>query len=153
MEHIQVLKPSDVILSFDGVDIANDGIGKCGFDVVANILSERTKLQEYKKGGEKNPQQVELDAIQDYIKESDNLVSLCVQIHDCDGILSQMETLLRFIGQLCLVLACPVSHSRIGKRATCALYILWTVVFLCLCRPKVEQVTTEDLVKLAEIEK
>ena len=25
----QVLKPSDIILSFDGVDIANDGTGKC----------------------------------------------------------------------------------------------------------------------------
>lgn len=31
---------------------------------------------------------------QDYIKESDNLVSLHDQIHDCDSILSQMETLL-----------------------------------------------------------
>ncbi|KAF3452337.1 hypothetical protein FNV43_RR02770 [Rhamnella rubrinervis] len=63
-------------------------------DVVANILSEGTKLREYTKGVEKNLQQVELDAIQDYIKESDNLVSLRDQIHDCDGILSQMETLL-----------------------------------------------------------
>ena len=25
----KVLKPSDIILSFDGVDIANDGTGKC----------------------------------------------------------------------------------------------------------------------------
>lgn len=32
--------------------------------------------------------------MQDYIKESDNLVSLHDQIHDCDNILSQMETLL-----------------------------------------------------------
>jgi hypothetical protein len=31
---------------------------------------------------------------QDYIKESDNLVSLHDQIRDCDSILSQMETLL-----------------------------------------------------------
>lgn len=31
---------------------------------------------------------------QDYIKESDNLVSLHDQIRDCDMILSQMETLL-----------------------------------------------------------
>ncbi|KAF3451511.1 hypothetical protein FNV43_RR07606 [Rhamnella rubrinervis] len=49
---------------------------------------------EYTKGVEKNLRQVELDAIQDYIKESDNLVSLHDQIRDCDGILSQMETLL-----------------------------------------------------------
>lgn len=32
--------------------------------------------------------------MQDYIKESDNLVSLHDQIRDCDSILSQMETLL-----------------------------------------------------------
>lgn len=32
--------------------------------------------------------------LQDYIKESDNLVSLHDQIRDCDSILSQMETLL-----------------------------------------------------------
>ena len=32
--------------------------------------------------------------MQDYIKESDNLVSLHDQIRDCDMILSQMESLL-----------------------------------------------------------
>lgn len=35
-----------------------------------------------------------LPILQDYIVESDNLVSLHDQIHDCDAILSQMETLL-----------------------------------------------------------
>ncbi|OWM63440.1 hypothetical protein CDL15_Pgr022185 [Punica granatum] len=63
-------------------------------DVVANILSKGTKLREYTKGVENNLRQVELDSIQDYIKESDNLVSLHDQIRECDGILSQMETLL-----------------------------------------------------------
>ncbi|KAL5843153.1 hypothetical protein ACOSQ4_009111 [Xanthoceras sorbifolium] len=63
-------------------------------DVVANILSKGTKLREYTKGVENNIRQVELDSIQDYIKESDNLVSLHDQIRDCDTILSQMETLL-----------------------------------------------------------
>ncbi|KAE8022213.1 hypothetical protein FH972_008036 [Carpinus fangiana] len=63
-------------------------------DVVANILSKGTKLREYTKGVENNLRQVELDSIQDYIKESDNLVSLHDQIHECDSILSQMETLL-----------------------------------------------------------
>ncbi|KAL5560816.1 hypothetical protein UlMin_037027 [Ulmus minor] len=63
-------------------------------DVVANILSKGTKLREYTKGVENNIRQVELDSIQDYIKESDNLVSLHDQIRDCDSILSQMETLL-----------------------------------------------------------
>ncbi|KAK2967713.1 hypothetical protein RJ640_006085 [Escallonia rubra] len=63
-------------------------------DVVANILSKGTKLREYTKGVENNLRQVELDSIQDYIEESDNLVSLHDQIRDCDHILSQMETLL-----------------------------------------------------------
>ncbi|CAH9093868.1 unnamed protein product [Cuscuta epithymum] len=63
-------------------------------DVVANILSEGMKLREYTKGVENNLRQVELDSIQEYIKESDNLVSLHDQIHDCDIILSQMEALL-----------------------------------------------------------
>ncbi|KAL5973974.1 Vacuolar protein sorting-associated protein 52 [Asimina triloba] len=63
-------------------------------EVVANILAKGTKLREHTKGVENNVRQVELDSIQDYIKESDNLVSLHDQIRDCDGILSQMETLL-----------------------------------------------------------
>ncbi|TQE07339.1 hypothetical protein C1H46_006992 [Malus baccata] len=63
-------------------------------DVVANILSKGTILREHTKGVENNIRQVELDSIQDYIKESDNLVSLHDQIRDCDSILSQMETLL-----------------------------------------------------------
>ncbi|KAJ7978186.1 Vacuolar protein sorting-associated protein 52 A [Quillaja saponaria] len=63
-------------------------------DVVANILSKGTKLREHTKGVENNLRKVELDSIQDYITESDNLVSLHDQIRDCDSILSQMETLL-----------------------------------------------------------
>ncbi|KAF2594373.1 hypothetical protein F2Q70_00045257 [Brassica cretica] len=63
-------------------------------EVVANILSSGAKLREYAKGVENNLRKVELDSIEDYIKESDNLVSLHDQIHDCDSILSQMETLL-----------------------------------------------------------
>ncbi|XP_022938844.1 vacuolar protein sorting-associated protein 52 A isoform X1 [Cucurbita pepo subsp. pepo] len=62
--------------------------------VVANILSKGVKLREYTKGVENNLRQVELDSIQEYITESDNLVSLHEQIRDCDNILSQMETLL-----------------------------------------------------------
>ncbi|KAG6518989.1 hypothetical protein ZIOFF_022476 [Zingiber officinale] len=61
---------------------------------VANILSKGTKLREYTKGVENNVRQVELDSIQDYIAESDNLVLLHDQIRDCDIILSQMETIL-----------------------------------------------------------
>ncbi|KAL7174322.1 hypothetical protein ACSBR2_033562 [Camellia fascicularis] len=65
-------------------DISLEGLGQeleeCkNDDVVANILSKGTKLREYTKGVENNLWQVELESI---------------QIHDCDSILSQMETLL-----------------------------------------------------------
>ncbi|KAL0359754.1 UNVERIFIED_CONTAM: Vacuolar protein sorting-associated protein 52 A [Sesamum angustifolium] len=63
-------------------------------DVVAMILSKGTKLRDYTKDVENNLRQIELDSIEDYIKESDNLVSLHDQIHDCDTILTQMEKLL-----------------------------------------------------------
>ncbi|KAL2497555.1 Vacuolar protein sorting-associated protein [Abeliophyllum distichum] len=63
-------------------------------DVVATILSKGTKLRDYTKDVENNLRKIELDSIEDYIKESDNLVSLHDQIRDCDTILSQMETLL-----------------------------------------------------------
>ncbi|KAL8137226.1 hypothetical protein V2J09_003227 [Rumex salicifolius] len=63
-------------------------------DVVANILSKGVKLRDYTKGVENNLREVELESIQDYIKESDNLVSLHDQIRDCDIILSHMEALL-----------------------------------------------------------
>jgi len=35
-----------------------------------------------------------LESIQDYINESDNLVSLHSEIRECDSILTQMESLL-----------------------------------------------------------
>lgn len=38
--------------------------------------------------------QVELDSIQDYVAESDNLVALQQQIRGCDCILEKMESLL-----------------------------------------------------------
>ncbi|XP_044475580.1 vacuolar protein sorting-associated protein 52 A-like isoform X1 [Mangifera indica] len=82
-----------------GDDISLEGLEKeleeCkNYDVVTNILSKGTTLREYTKGVENDLRQVELESIQDYIKESDNLVSLHDQIRDCDAILSQMETLL-----------------------------------------------------------
>ncbi|KAG5242480.1 vacuolar protein sorting-associated protein [Salix suchowensis] len=79
-------------VSLDGLD---QELEECkNDDVVTNILSKGTKLRDHTKGVENNLRQVELDSIQDYIKESDNLVSLHEQIRDCDTILSQMETLL-----------------------------------------------------------
>ncbi|KAK1323100.1 hypothetical protein QJS10_CPA02g01461 [Acorus calamus] len=80
-------------------DVSLEGLQKeleeCKHDEeVLNILSKGTKLREYTKGVENNVRQDELESIQDYIKESDNLVSLHDQIHDCDSMLSQMESLL-----------------------------------------------------------
>uniref|UniRef100_A0A453L2R2 Vps52 coiled-coil domain-containing protein n=4 Tax=Aegilops tauschii TaxID=37682 RepID=A0A453L2R2_AEGTS len=51
-------------------------------------------MRDYTKGVENSIRQVELDSIQDYITESENLVLLHDQISDCDNILSQMETVL-----------------------------------------------------------
>ncbi|URE19083.1 vacuolar protein sorting-associated protein 52 [Musa troglodytarum] len=91
----------DLALDEDGSsdDISLEGLQEeleeCkNVEEVANILSKGTKLREYTKGVENNVRQVELDSIQDYITESDNLVLLHDQIRDCDIILSQMETVL-----------------------------------------------------------
>ncbi|CAL9772371.1 unnamed protein product [Musa acuminata subsp. burmannicoides] len=91
----------DLALDEDGSsdDISLEGLQEeleeCkNVEEVANILSKGTKLREYTKGVENNVRQVELDSIQDYITESDNLVLLHDQIRDCDIILSQMETIL-----------------------------------------------------------
>lgn len=40
----EVLKPSDIILSFDGVDIANDGTGNCRFLIFVGLIFIRTYL-------------------------------------------------------------------------------------------------------------
>ncbi|ERN07272.1 vacuolar protein sorting-associated protein 52 A isoform X1 [Amborella trichopoda] len=83
----------------DSDDISLEGLQQeledCKNDnVVTNILAKGTSLREYAKGVENNVREDELESIQDYIKESDNLVSLHNQIRDCDSILSQMEILL-----------------------------------------------------------
>jgi hypothetical protein len=83
----------------DSEDICLEGLQQeledCeGDEVVANILAKGTELREYTKGVEENLQKVELESIQDYINESDNLVSLHSEIRECDSILTQMESLL-----------------------------------------------------------
>jgi len=83
----------------DSEDICLEGLQQeledCeGDEVVANILAKGTELREYTKGVEENLRKVELESIQDYINESDNLVSLHSEIRECDSILTQMESLL-----------------------------------------------------------
>ncbi|KAJ4791845.1 hypothetical protein LUZ62_043091 [Rhynchospora pubera] len=85
----------DTISDDESLDGLQAELEECKNDEeIANILAKGTKLREYTKGVENNLRQVELDSIQDYIKESENLVLLHEQIRDCDNILSQMETLL-----------------------------------------------------------
>ncbi|XP_061366393.1 vacuolar protein sorting-associated protein 52 A-like [Gastrolobium bilobum] len=93
VEHLTLEEdPSSDEISLEGLQ---QELEECkNNEVVANILSKGTKLRDYTKGVENDLRKVELDSIQDYIKESDNLVSLHDQIHDCDCILSEMETLL-----------------------------------------------------------
>eukprot|EP00897_Mesotaenium_endlicherianum_P003559 jgi/Mesen1/3230/ME000187S02398 len=63
-------------------------------EVVANVLGQGSELREFARDVEEKLRQVELDSIQDYIKESDNLASLHSQIEDCNSVLTHMETLL-----------------------------------------------------------
>ncbi|KAG6541032.1 hypothetical protein Mapa_017605 [Marchantia paleacea] len=65
-----------------------------GQQMVSNILGQGSQLREYARDVEEKLRLVELESIQDYMKESDNLVSLHAQIRECDTILTQMETLL-----------------------------------------------------------
>ncbi|KAL2619828.1 hypothetical protein R1flu_000033 [Riccia fluitans] len=65
-----------------------------GQQMVSNILGQGSQLREYARDVEEKLRLVELDSIQDYMKESDNLVSLHAQIRECDTILTQMESLL-----------------------------------------------------------
>ncbi|CAI5474009.1 unnamed protein product [Closterium sp. Yama58-4] len=63
-------------------------------EVVSNILGQGSDLREFAREVEEKLRQVELESIQDYMKESDNLLALHAQIKDCDLVLTHMESLL-----------------------------------------------------------
>ncbi|KAM0863600.1 hypothetical protein ACQ4PT_044504 [Festuca glaucescens] len=85
----------DVASDNESLDGLEQELEDCKNDEeVANILANGIKMRDYTKGVENSIRQVELDSIQDYITESENLVLLHDQICDCDNILSQMETVL-----------------------------------------------------------
>ena len=65
-----------------------------GQEVVASLLDRGTELREFARDVEEKLRLVELESIQDYIAESDNLVALHDQIRLCDSTLLQMEALL-----------------------------------------------------------
>lgn len=60
-------------------------------EAIKAILEQGRILKEYARDNEDKLRQVELESIQDYIQESDNLVGLHEQIKSCDGILEHME--------------------------------------------------------------
>ncbi|KAL1124178.1 hypothetical protein AAG570_001948 [Ranatra chinensis] len=63
-------------------------------DEVQEVLRTGTDLRQYSKQIEKQLKDVENKSIQDYIKESQNIVSLHKQIAACDDILQRMESML-----------------------------------------------------------
>lgn len=70
-------------------------------EVIKGILDQGRVLKEYAQDVDDRLRQVEMESIQDYIQESDNLVSLHDQIRNCDDILAHMEEMLgRFQGDL-----------------------------------------------------
>lgn len=58
-----------------------------GADVVQEVLKSGTDLRQYSRQIEQELKEVENKSIQDYIKESQNIVSLHNQIAACDFIL------------------------------------------------------------------
>ncbi|KXZ50200.1 hypothetical protein GPECTOR_17g837 [Gonium pectorale] len=63
-------------------------------DVIKGILEQGRVVKEYAREIDDKLRTVELESIQDYIQESDNMVALHDQIKTCDTILSGMEQLL-----------------------------------------------------------
>lgn len=61
---------------------------------VQEVLRTGTDLRQYSKQIERQLKDVENKSIQDYIKESQNIVSLHNQINACDKILERMESML-----------------------------------------------------------
>uniref|UniRef100_A0A0E0BC00 Uncharacterized protein n=1 Tax=Oryza glumipatula TaxID=40148 RepID=A0A0E0BC00_9ORYZ len=64
------------------------------YDVLISILANGEKQRDMATLVEGNLGHAEQDLIQDYVEDSDNLVLLHDQIHDCDIILSQIGSLL-----------------------------------------------------------
>uniref|UniRef100_A0A0A9E1B8 Vps52 coiled-coil domain-containing protein n=1 Tax=Arundo donax TaxID=35708 RepID=A0A0A9E1B8_ARUDO len=91
------------LFSFDeyseSEDISLDGLEEeleehKDYDVLISILTSGEKQRDRATMVEGNLGHVEKALIQDYVEDSDNLVLLHDQIHDCDVILSQIGSLL-----------------------------------------------------------
>ncbi|KAF0930194.1 hypothetical protein E2562_030844 [Oryza meyeriana var. granulata] len=80
-------------------DISLDGLDEeleehKNYDVLISILANGEKQRDRATLVEGNLGHVEQDLIQEYVEDSDNLVLLHDQIHDCDIILSQIGSLI-----------------------------------------------------------
>lgn len=56
-------------------------------DVIEEVIKTGTDLRQYSKEVEKKLREYENKSIQDYIKESQNIVNLHNKINNCDNIL------------------------------------------------------------------
>lgn len=56
-------------------------------EVIEEVIKTGTDLRQYSREVEKKLRESENKSIQDYIKESQNIVNLHNRINDCDGIL------------------------------------------------------------------
>lgn len=63
-------------------------------EVIKEVIKAGTDLRQYSKEVEKKLRECENKSIQDYIKESQNIVNLHNKINDCDAILERMENML-----------------------------------------------------------
>ncbi|KAK7576041.1 hypothetical protein V9T40_012327 [Parthenolecanium corni] len=63
-------------------------------EVIEEVIKTGTDLRQYSREVEKKLRESENKSIQDYIKESQNIVNLHNRINDCDGILERMENML-----------------------------------------------------------
>ncbi|XP_065214394.1 vacuolar protein sorting-associated protein 52 homolog [Planococcus citri] len=63
-------------------------------EVIEEVIKTGTDLRQYSKEVEKKLRECENKSIQDYIKESQNIVNLHNRINSCDDILERMENML-----------------------------------------------------------
>eukprot|EP00958_Prasinococcus_capsulatus_P017996 scaffold2075_cov444-Prasinococcus_capsulatus_cf.AAC.4 len=91
-------------LSINGEDITTADLGGESLEaelekyqdheVITGIVSKGREIREHAKVVEERLRQVELESVDDYVQEGDNLLALHDQVRNCDAILESMEKLL-----------------------------------------------------------
>jgi hypothetical protein len=104
-------EPMELSFGIDDLDITSDDIDLDEIDedilrfqqdeLVQKALQKGVDLREYSKDIEKELRQVEIESIEDYLKESERLADLHQQLCQCDSVLEKMENMLQtFQGSL-----------------------------------------------------